>query len=141
MNDRKWKQYFRQARKYLYCDTFQKEIFEKQIRTAIADLQNENPMISYEECIAIIGEPQDAARSFLDTLPEDVVAIYHRKKRCRTWLLRIGGAVLIGLLAFSVFYMWKSKKFRVVEVNTTIVDFENVDTSDSDWDEFPNLLE
>ncbi len=80
MNDRKWKQYFRQARKYLYCDTFQKEIFEKQIRTAIVDLQNENPMISYEECIAIIGEPQDAARSFLDTLPEDVVAIYHQKK-------------------------------------------------------------
>ena len=38
-------------------------------------------------------------------------------------------------------YMWKSKKFRVVEVNTTIVDFGNVDTSNSDWDEFPNLLE
>lgn len=63
------------------------------------------------------------------------------KKRRRTWLLRIGGAVLIGILAFSVFYMWKSKKFRVVEVNTTIVDFGNVDTSNSDWDEFPNLLE
>lgn len=98
-------------------------------------------MISYEECIAIIGTPQDAAGSFLDTLPENVVAICHRKKRRRTWLLRIGGAVLMGILAFSVFYMWKSKKFRVVEVNTTIVDFGNVDTSNSDWDEFPNLLE
>ena len=32
-------------------------------------------------------------------------------------------------------------KHRVVEVNTTIVDFGNVDTSNSDWDEFPNLLE
>lgn len=63
------------------------------------------------------------------------------QKRRRTWLLRIGGAVLMGILAFSVFYMWKSKKFRVVEVNTTIVDFGNVDTSNSDWDEFPNLLE
>lgn len=141
MNERRWKQYFRQAGKYLYCDTSQKDIFEKQIRAAIADLQNENPMISYEECIAIIGTPQDAAGSFLDTLPENVVAICHRKKRRRTWLLRIGGAVLMGILAFSIFYMWKSKKFRVVEVNTTIVDFGNVDTSDSDWDEFPNLLE
>ena len=55
MNERRWKQYFRQAGKYLYCDTSQKDIFEKQIRAAIADLQNENPMISYEECIAIIG--------------------------------------------------------------------------------------
>ena len=104
MNERRWKQYFRQAGKYLYCDTSQKDIFEKQIRAAIADLQNENPMISYEECIAIIGNPQDAAGSFLDTLPENVVAICHRKKRRRTWLLRIGGAVLIGILAFSVFY-------------------------------------
>ena len=51
MNERRWKQYFRQAGKYLYCDTSQKDIFEKQIRAAIADLQNENPMISYEECI------------------------------------------------------------------------------------------
>lgn len=64
MNERRWKQYFRQAGKYLYCDTSQKDIFEKQIRAAIADLQNENPMISYEECIAIIGTPQDAAGSF-----------------------------------------------------------------------------
>lgn len=80
MNERRWKQYFRQAGKYLYCDTSQKDIFEKQIRAAIADLQNENPMISYEECIAIIGTPQDAAGSFLDTLPENVVAICHRKK-------------------------------------------------------------
>ena len=80
MNERRWKQYFRQAGKYLYCDTSQKDIFEKQIRAAIADLQNENPMISYEECIAIIGNPQDAAGSFLDTLPENVVAICHRKK-------------------------------------------------------------
>ena len=141
MNERRWKQYFRQAGKYLYCDTSQKDIFEKQIRAAIADLQNENPMISYEECIAIIGNPQDAAGSFFFFFFENVVAICHRKKRRRTWLLRIGGAVLIGILAFSVFYMWKSKKFRVVEVNTTIVDFGNVDTSNSDWDEFPNLLE
>ena len=84
MNERRWKQYFRQAGKYLYCDTSQKDIFEKQIRATIADLQNENPMISYEECIAIIGTPQDAAGSFLDTLPENVVAICHRKKRRRT---------------------------------------------------------
>ena len=42
MNERRWKQYFRQAGKYLYCDTSQKDIFEKQIRAAIADLQNEN---------------------------------------------------------------------------------------------------
>ena len=41
MNERRWKQYFRQAGKYLYCDTSQKDIFEKQIRAAIADLQNE----------------------------------------------------------------------------------------------------
>ena len=37
MNERRWKQYFRQAGKYLYCDTYQKDIFEKQIRAAIAD--------------------------------------------------------------------------------------------------------
>ena len=44
MNERRWKQDFRQAGKYLYCDTSQKDIFEKQIRAAIADLQNENPI-------------------------------------------------------------------------------------------------
>ena len=87
------------------------------------------------------GASECTAGSFFFFFPENVVAICHRKKRRRTWLLRIGGAVLIGILAFSVFYMWKSKKFRVVEVNTTIVDFGNVDTSNSDWDEFPNLLE
>ena len=44
MNERRWKQYFRQAGKYLYCDKSQKDIFEKQIRAAIADLQNANPI-------------------------------------------------------------------------------------------------
>ena len=141
MKDHRWKQYFRQARKYLYCDAKQKDIFEKQICTAIADLENENPTISYEECVAIIGEPKDAAESFMETLPEEVVAIYHRKKRHRTWLLRISVTVLIGLLAFSVLYMWKSKKFRVVEVNTTIIDWGDVDTSDPNWDKFPNPFE
>lgn len=74
MNERRWKQYFRQAGKYLYCDTSQKDIFEKQIRAAIADLQNENPMISYEECIAIIGTPSRCGWKLFG---------YSPRKRCR----------------------------------------------------------
>lgn len=136
MTDKEYHQYFKKAKKYLACDEKQKLLFEKQMRAAIEDLKNENPAITYEECILIIGTPEEAAESFLSTLSPESIAAHRRKKRRITWLIRIVAVILIVTLGAATLYMYTSKKWRVIEVETTIVELGDIDIED-----IPNFLE
>lgn len=136
MTEKECHEYFKKARKHLLCDEKQKLLFEKQMRAAIEDLKNENPAITYEECISIIGTPEEAAESFLSTLSPEMIAAY-RCKKCRiTWLIRIVAVVLIVVLGAAALYMYTSKKWRVIEAETTIVELGDIDIED-----IPNYLE
>ena len=136
MTEKECHEYFKKARKHLLCDEKQKLLFDTQMRPAIEVLKNENPAITYEECISIIGTPEEAAESFLSTLSPEMIAAYRCKKCRTTWLIRIIAVVLIVVLGAAALYMYTSKKWRVFEAKTTIIDFGDIDIED-----VPNYLD
>lgn len=101
MTERQWKGYLRQARKSLYCARAEQKVFEARIRSAVRDLQDEQPGITFEQCVEILGTPEEAAREYLKGFPTQYVAEYIRWRALYQKLLLCG---LIVLLAMTVGY-------------------------------------
>lgn len=99
MTERQWKGYLRQARKSLYCTRAEQKVFEARIRNAVRDLVCEQPGITFEQCVEILGTPEEAAREYLKGFPPQHVAEHIRWQAMYQRLLLGGLIVLLAVTA------------------------------------------
>ena len=93
---------------------------EQYIAQCARDFLEECPQATLEDLEAALGTPEQAAASFMETLPPDTVEQYRKKRRIRLGIMT-GGVVLAFLLMVGVLvYVWKANNTIVITVETTI---------------------
>lgn len=106
MTERQWNAYFRQAQKYLYCTRRDQKTFEARVRSAVRDLENEQPGITFEQCVKIIGSPEEAAREYMEGFSPAYLAEQRRGQTLWTRLLFCGALCALAALLFSCWRLW-----------------------------------
>lgn len=120
MDEKELKQYCRRAKKHLFCGAEERAQFEQYIAQCARDFLEECPQATLEDLEAALDTPEQAAASFMETLPPDTVEQYRKKRRIRLGIMT-GGVVLAFLLMVGVLvYVWKANNTIVITVETTI---------------------
>lgn len=99
--------YFQQLERLLDCPGSFRSSFVRQTRRMAEDFVQGRPDATQQELVNYLGEPQELAQGFLETLDPDVLERYHRRKK----LFRRGCvAVLVVALAAATawgIYLWR----------------------------------
>ena len=101
MDEKELKQYCRRAKKHLFCGAGERAQFEQYITQCARDFLGEHPQATFEDLEAALGTPEQAAASFMETLPPGTVEQYRKKRRIRLGIMT-GGVVLAFLLMVGV---------------------------------------
>lgn len=106
MRERQWNDYFRRARKHLYCTRRDQQVFEARVRSAVLDLESEQPGITFEQCVKVIGEPETAAREYMEGFSTEYLAEQRRGQTLWTRLLFTGALCALAALLFCCWRLW-----------------------------------
>ena len=69
MYEQEIKSYCPQAQKYLACEKKQRDRFDRLIADSANEFLKESPGSTFEELRAVLGEPQEAAALYMESLP------------------------------------------------------------------------
>lgn len=122
MTERYLKNYLHQASHYLDCAAADRRQFEQQIRSAVQEIEKEQPDGTWEECVHLLGTPRQAACEYMQDFSAEYVDQYRKKRRF--WLgagiaaLVLSAAILLG----ATCYWWFVKEFTVVEIQPSITE-------------------
>lgn len=129
--------YLRQAKKNLCCEKEAQAVFEQRVYTAVSDIQAERPDISWEQCVEILGTPEQMAEEYMQEFsPEyvsDCLKKRHRKRLCSI----VASVLVIIILLGMTSYWWFVKSMRVVEGRRSVTDWGSVNCVEI----VPNLLQ
>ena len=91
------KHYFRRLKELLPCPPRDRRRFLADAARMAEDFRLGNPGASPDEIVAFLGDPQELARGYLDTLDQDALLGYQRRHRL---LVRfsLGGLIFLCLL-------------------------------------------
>lgn len=120
MTDQQLRRYLQQASQHLYCSSTDRDHFAQQIRTAAAEIEKEQPGASWDDCLRILGTPQQAAREYMQDFSPDSVNQYKKQRRLRHCAGIAALAAVIAVLLGFTCYWWFIKEFTVVEVPARI---------------------
>ena len=116
MTDQQLRRYLQQAGRYLDCSREDRSRFAQQIRTAAAEIEREHPGAAWEDCLRVLGTPQQAAQEYMRAFSPDSVSRYKKQRRLRRCAsVAATGAVIAVLLALAC-YWWFMREYTVVEV-------------------------
>ena len=114
--------YFQQLERLLDCPRSLRSSFVHQTQRMAEDFVQGRPDVTQKELVDYLGEPQELAQGFLETLDPDVLERYHRRKK----LFRRGCvAVLAVALAAAISWgicLWNAPKTVEVTEIITITD-------------------
>lgn len=117
--------YCQEMRKHLLCSKAKQEDFVFLARFRVSELQQENPDLTYDDVIDFLGEPQELAHTYMESLDDDSKERYLAKKKRQRRFLRALVAVSAALVACYFFY---SVSFlleaEITEEQTTTIDSE-----------------
>lgn len=102
MRERQWNDYFREARKYLYCTRQDQKVFEVRVRSAVLDMESEQPGITFEQCVKIIGVPEEAALEYMEGFSTEYLAEQRRRQTLWTRLLFTGALCALAALLILI---------------------------------------
>lgn len=110
--------YFKRLDRLLDCPKALRRPFLEQTRRMAEDYVQGNPDATPQDIAGFLGDPQELAQGFLETLDPEVIAQHRKRKK----LLRWGGvAVLaVALIALSYWAMHLWNVPDVVEATTVI---------------------
>jgi len=117
-------EYFRVLKEHLKCPRHHRAHFIAETKRMVADFRQGNLHATEEDVLAFLGDPQDLARTYLDTLnPQEL-------KRFRIWDRRIrrglacGAVFLICVLSAWCFYLKTTPaEITVIETLTIYRDY------------------
>lgn len=130
MFERELNAYCAEAERFLQCGRADQKRFRRHIRDCTQDYLNEQPGAAFDEVRGMLGEPQEAAALFMDTLPEGTVQRWRKARRHRRRLPILVLALAIALLAGLLIRRWRARAAVLVTTETTITDYgESYDES------------
>ena len=113
--------YHRQIKKKLDCPKSLRNKFLADARRMTDDFLAENPESTMDDLKSAVGEPDDLAAMFLESVGHDVIERYRRMK---IWAKRIAVTLLVlafvSVTAFSI-YAANVRQNAVVTKETTII--------------------
>lgn len=129
--------YLRQAKKNLCCEKEAQAVFEQRVYTAVSDIQAERPDISWEECVEILGTPEQMAEEYMQEFSSEYVSGYLKKQHRKRMYSAVASVIMIIVLLGLTSYWWFVKTTRVVENKKMVMDWDNVGYMQT----IPNMLE
>lgn len=112
--------YFQNVERLLDCPKPFRRHFLSHTRRMAEDFVQGNPEATTQELEEFLGEPQELAQGFLETLDPEVLERYHkRKKLLRRGLVALLVAALIAVTAWGIQLYRSPKVLEVVE--TTVI--------------------
>ena len=110
--------YFQQLEQRLDCPNGTRKRFLTKTRQAAEEFLREKPDATRQELIDLLGDPEELAQGFLETLEPEVLERYRKRKKL---LLRGCVAALITVsVTISVFAVTFKKTPVQVEINDTL---------------------
>lgn len=110
--------YFQQLEQRLDCPNGTRKRFLTKTRQAAEEFLREKPDATRQELIDLLGDPEELAQGFLETLEPEELERYRKRKK---FLLRGCVAALITVsVTISVFAVTFKKTPVQVEINDTL---------------------
>lgn len=110
--------YFQQLEQRLDCPNGTRKRFLTKTRQAAEEFLRQKPDATRQELIDLLGDPEELAQGFLETLEPEVLERYRKRKK---FLLRGCVAALITVsVTISVFAVTFKKTPVQVEINDTL---------------------
>ncbi len=110
--------YFQQLEQRLDCPNGTRKRFLTKTRRAAEEFLREKPDATRQELIDLLGDPEELAQGFLETLEPEELERYRKRKK---FLLRGCVAALITVsVTISVFAVTFKKTPVQVEINDTL---------------------
>lgn len=129
--------YLRQAKKNLCCEKEAQAIFEQRVYIAVSDIQAERPDISWEECVEILGTPEQMAEEYMQEFSPEYVSDYMKKQHRKRMYSVVASVLVIAMLLGVASYCWFVKSTRVVERSQTLTNWN----STGHVEKIPNMLQ
>lgn len=124
MHQRELKQYCRRTRRYLPGGREAALAFEGYIHSCADQFFQEQPDAAFEDFVAQIGTPEEAAREYLSLLPGETVRRHRIRRR---HLLRgavAAGCAMLAVLAGLVIYYYAVRGVVVIHEQSGVVDYD-----------------
>lgn len=112
--------YFRTLERLLDCPNSLRKSFLSQTRRMAEDFVQGMPDATVQEVSDYLGDPRELAQGFLETLDQDMLERYHRRKK---FLLRGCIVVLAVALAAAIVWglrLWNTQSIEIIETTTVI---------------------
>lgn len=122
MFERELSAYCAEAERSLQCSKAQKQKFRRHIWDCAQDYLTEQPGADFDEVRGMLGEPQEAAALYMDTLPGDTALRWQQARRIRRVLLIAALALAAAVLAGSLLYLDRSSGLVIINTKTTYID-------------------
>lgn len=113
--------YHRQVKKELVCPRSMRDKFLADAKRMTDDFISENPGATLDELKSAVGEPDQLATMFLDSVDSDVVEVYRKRK---SWVKRLAVILLaVGLFATAALtiYVINVRQNAVLTQESTII--------------------
>lgn len=114
--EQQMEQYCKQLRALLFCPPDDAKHCIADVRRTVERLRQEEPEITVDEVMEFLGQPEDVAQMFLETLDPVRVKQYHKRKKLFARLL-VGllAAALLAALYAAYYFMVNPRMVYTVE--------------------------
>ncbi len=111
--------YFNSLERFLDCPKNTRRPFLDQTRQMAEDFVQGNPNATSREVTDFLGDPEELAQGFLETLDPDVLTLHHRKKMLFRW--GCVAVLVLALVSVSVLSFYLKNEPKTVEITDTII--------------------
>ena len=120
------KRYYKEIRKHLFCSRKTQMEFLAEARRLVADFLENQPDAAFEDIVKNVGEPEELAETFLNTLPDKTEVERFRKARRRQRRLAIAllALAVIVLAGVIIYISWVRRATTISEGSVTIISQE-----------------
>ena len=112
--------YYQEVRNHLLCSKAKQDDFIFLAKFRVSELQQENPDLTYEEVIEFLGEPQELAQTYMDSLDDAVVEHYKKKRTLHRFIRFLCTGLIISILMISLIGVYHHRENVTFRESTDI---------------------
>lgn len=112
-------EYFHTLERRLDCPKDIRKNFLTKTRRTAEDFLQEKPDATRQDLDDFLGEPEELAQGFLETLDQEILECYHRRKRY--FLYACVAVLIVALVGVSIWGVHLVRTPKVVETTDTII--------------------
>lgn len=116
------KAYYRALERRLECPKAAREEFLAETRRAAENFMEENPEAECSDVERFLGEPEELARTYNETLGAEVTGRFRKSRRLRTALLLVATVVVIAsAILYGVYLDYLHYDIHITTEETIVI--------------------